>query len=248
MTNLLIDIGNSSIKTALSEGNKLFNVKRFNYSKNNFPFIFDTILGYKKTKFNSIGISCLNKKYKNIVTKIVRHKYSIKPFFVEFDKMLPMKFNYEKSLGNDRICSAIAVCEKYKSKKSILLIDFGTATTYNLIKDKTFIGGLITPGILTSLQALNKKANLPLADLRNIKKLIYNKTKFNILSGIIHQSLFTTDRIINELKKNYRNIYVVCTGGLAELIFKKSCLIDKMEKFLVLEGINLILNHNLKNN
>jgi type III pantothenate kinase len=248
MTNLLIDIGNSCIKTALSKENKLFNVKRYNYSQNNFPNIVNNILKYKKGEFGCIGISCLNKKYKNILVKISKQKYSIKPFFIEFDNNFPIKINYEKSLGNDRICSVTAAYMKYKDKINILVIDFGTATTYNLISDKVFIGGLITPGIITSLESLKTKANLPLTDLKNITKLIYNKTKLNILSGVIHQSLFTTDAIINELKKKYENLYVICTGGLAELIFKKNCLISKVEKNLVLEGINFILIHNLKTN
>jgi type III pantothenate kinase len=244
MKNLLLDIGNSNIKTALSKDNKLFEVRKYNYSKDNFSTAFKKIIKYKSTEFDSIGISCLNKKNKNILSRIIEQKYSIRPFFIDINNVLPIKIKYEKSLGNDRICSAVAAFMKYKAKKNILVIDFGTATTYNLIADKVFLGGLIMPGILTSLQVLNLKANLPLTNIRNIEKLINNKTKNNILSGVIHQSLFTTDSIINALKKKYKNLYVVCTGGFAELIYKKSCLINKMEKNLVLEGINFILIQN----
>jgi type III pantothenate kinase len=244
MNSLLIDIGNSSIKSALSKGTKLFDVKKYDYSKDNFPSAFKKTIKYKKTEFDSIGISCLNKKHKNIVSKIINQKYSIKPFFIDIKNVLPIRIRYEKSLGNDRICSAVAAYMKYKAKKNILVIDFGTATTYNFIADKVLLGGLIMPGILTSLQVLNLKANLPLTNIKNINKLINNKTKNNILSGVIHQSLFTTDSIIKELKKKYKNLYVICTGGFAELIYKKSCLINKMEKNLVLEGINFILIQN----
>ncbi|MFA5404854.1 MAG: type III pantothenate kinase [Ignavibacteria bacterium] len=244
MKNLLLDIGNSSIKIALISGEKIFKVKRYNYLKDNFEKTLSRILIYKRNEFESIGVSCLNIKYQKILSKIIKKKYSINPFFVKFNNHLPIKLKYEKSLGNDRICSAVAASAKYKSKNSILIIDFGTATTYNLIINKVFIGGLITPGILTSLQSLNSRANLPLADLTNINKLITNKTKTNILSGIIHQSLFTTETIIKMLKKNYKNLFVIATGGLAELICKKSCLINKIEDNLVLEGINYIIMHN----
>ena len=246
MRNLLLDIGNSSIKIAISSGNKIYNVKRYNYSKNNFTNIIKKILKYNRKEFDSIGISCLNSDYRKILLNNIKNKYSINPFFVKFAHNLPIKLKYEKSLGNDRICSAVAASMKYRNKKNILIIDFGTAATYNFVSNNIFIGGLITPGILTSLQSLNSRANLPLTGIKNINNLITNNTKTNILSGVIHQSLFTTEAIIKNLKKKYKNLFVISTGGLAELIFKKSCLIDKIEDNLVLEGINYILLHNKK--
>lgn len=244
MRNLLLDIGNSNIKIALSSGNKIFKVKRYEYEKRKFEFSLSKILKFKRKEFDAIGISCLNSKYKKLILNIIRNKYKIIPFFVEFDNRLPIKLKYEKSLGNDRICSSVAASIKYEKRRNILIIDFGTATTYNLVRNKVFIGGLITPGILTSLQSLNSRAYLPLTSIKNINNLITNKTKANILSGVLHQSLFTTEEIIKILKKKYKNLYVISTGGLAEFIFKKSCLIDKNEDNLVLEGINYIIMHN----
>jgi type III pantothenate kinase len=244
MKNLLIDIGNSSIKTALSSGRRISSVKRTVYEKNNFPQAAEKILTYVKSDFDSIGISCLNKKYQSEILKIVRKKYGLNPFFINYNSPLPIKFDYEKTLGNDRICSAVAAAAKYNEKKNILVIDFGTATTYNLILNKVFWGGLITPGILTSLEALNSRANLPLTGIKDIKEMFSKKTKLNILSGVIHQSLFATEGIISAIKKKYRNIFVISTGGLAELIYKKTRLINKNEQNLVLEGINIILNYN----
>lgn len=248
MKNLLMDIGNSNIKIALSNGKNIFEVKRYSYSKSNFSSTLKGILKYNRNKFDSIGISCLNSDYRKILTNIIKDKYSVIPYFIKFGSNLPIKLKYEKSLGNDRICSSVAASMKYKSKKNILIIDFGTATTYNLVSNNVFIGGLITPGILTSLQSLNSRANLPLTGIKNINNLITNKTKTNILSGVIHQSLFTTEAIIKMLKKKYKNLFIISTGGLAELIYKKSCLIDKIEDNLVLEGINYILIHNKKSN
>ncbi len=247
MPDLLIDIGNTNIKTALSRGKRIYNFKRIDYSKINFEESLKKVLKHKNNSFNAAGISCLNNKIKLISEKIIKDKYSIKPFFVESNKRIPIRLKYEKTLGNDRICSAVAAADKYADRDSILVIDFGTATTYNLIVKKEFIGGLITPGIMTSLLSLNRNANLPLTEISNVKKLISNKSKTNILSGVIHQSLFTTEGIIHTLRKKYRNLLVISTGGLAELISKKSGLIDKFDKNLVLEGINIVLNYNLKN-
>jgi type III pantothenate kinase len=246
--NLLIDIGNSNIKTALSRGKRIFNYKRIDYSKTKFEESFKKILDYKSNSIDSAGISCLNNKLKLISERIIRNSYSLKPFYVECNKRIPIKLKYEKTLGNDRICSAVAAAVKYADRKNILVVDFGTATTYNLIVKNEFTGGLITPGIMTSLLSLNINANLPMTELRNVRELISGKTKVNIISGIIHQSLFTTEGVINALRKKYHNLFVVSTGGLAELIRNKSVLIDKFDKNLVLEGINIILNYNLKEN
>ena len=244
MLNLLIDIGNTNIKTAFSAGKRLYNIKKKGYSKSNFEISFRKALVFGNIKFDYTGVCCLNKKHKSAINKILKDKYSVKPFFAEYNVTLPLKLDYEKSIGNDRICSAVAASVKYKDKKNILVVDFGTATTYNLIVGKQFIGGLITPGIRTSLLSLNSEADLPLTEIKNIKHLISNKTRTNILSGIIHQSLFTTEGIINSLKKNYKDLFVISTGGLSELISGKTCLIDRNEKNLVLEGINILLNLN----
>lgn len=244
MMNLLIDIGNTNIKTAISSNNKISKIQRFEYSKNNFEGTFRSI--FKNNYFDNVGISCLNKEYKKIINKIILEKLNLKPFFIDFKNKLPIKIKYERTLGTDRICSAVAAFTKYQTKKNILVIDFGTATTYNLIINKNFTGGLITPGIKTSLLSLNSNANLPLTKVKKINQLISNKTKENILSGAINQSLFTTEGVISSLKRKYKNLFVVSTGGLAELIYEKTSMINKFEKNLVLEGINIILNYNLK--
>jgi len=244
MKRLLIDIGNSGIKTALGQGGKIIKVKRHLYSDINFLSDFKKSLTYKKSEVGSIGVSCLNKSYFKIIDFICKLKYSIKPVIIKFEKDLPVKIIYEKTLGADRICSAAAALGK-TGRKNILVIDFGTATTYNLIINSVYLGGLITPGIMTSLIALNRQANLPLTRIKRINSLVNNKTNENILSGVIHQSLFATEEIIRNLKKKYRGLYIICTGGLSDIIFKKTKLINAKEKNLVLEGINIILNYKL---
>jgi len=245
MKNLIIDVGNTGIKTALFNGSRIYSIKRFDYSDDNFINDFKKSLKYKKSEIENIGISCLNKEFHKITDYICKLKYSIKPYIIKYEKDLPIRIIYEKSLGTDRICSAAAAVQKYGDRKSIMIIDFGTATTYNLIVNGTYLGGLITPGILTSLKALNLQANLPMAYPKNISELVSNRTKSNILSGVIHQSLFATEEIIRKLKKKHKGLFVVCTGGLSDIIYKKSKLINAQDKNLVLEGINIILNYKI---
>lgn len=246
MKRLLIDIGNSEIKIAQSIGDGISKVRRYKYLKNKFENDFRKIAVNYKFGYDYAGISCLNASYHKIITNILKKNLNITPYFVKFESKLPIKIKYEKTLGVDRICSAVAATEKYKIKKHILIIDFGTATTYNLVSNRIYSGGMIAPGISTALQSLNTNANLPTGKIENVKNLLSQKTKENILSGVIHQSIFTTEAVIKLLKKKYKNLFVVSTGGFAEFITKKISLINILERNLVLEGINSILIHNNK--
>ena len=162
--------------------------------------------------------------------------------FINKKIKLPIKIKYSSTLGSDRICSAVAAFSKYRKRKKILIIDFGTATTYNLLINGIYEGGIITPGVETSLHSLINKTSLPIVKLDSKVKLITNDTINNIKSGIWFQNLYTVERIIQEIKKKHKNLFVIATGGLSHLIYGKSELIDKLEKDLVLEGINFILN------
>jgi type III pantothenate kinase len=132
--------------------------------------------------------------------------------------------------------------KKYPNRKKILVIDFGTSTTYNLIINGVFEGGMITPGIDTSLRSLIENTSLPIVKITPRKKLITNDTKNNIKSGIWFQHFFAVESIILKLKKKHRNLFVISTGGLSKLIYEQTNLINRFEKNLVLEGINFILN------
>ena len=131
---------------------------------------------------------------------------------------------------------------KYPKRKKILIIDFGTATTYNLIINGVFEGGMITPGIETSLKSLIANTSLPNVKIESKSKLITYDTKNNIKSGIWFQHFFAIEKIILELKKKHRNLFVVSTGGLSKLIYNNTNLVNRFEKNLVLEGINFVLN------
>jgi len=247
--NLLIDIGNSYIKTAIGLSNATVrNVKSFSYNKEHQHKKLNSIISnFAKLNKNvdengSIGVSLLENKNKLFLKNLLLKYFKLSPLFISKRIILPIKINYRTQLGNDRICSAVAAYKKYPNRKKILVIDFGTATTYNLIIDGVFEGGMITPGVETSLKSLIVNTSLPMVRLKPKSKLITNDTKSNIESGIWFQQFFAIEKIILELKKKHRNLFVISTGGLSKLIYKKTNLINKFEKNLVLEGINFILN------
>ena len=247
--NLLVDIGNSHIKAAIGlQDDSLKNVKRFKYDKESqFEKLNHIISSFiKKCKdiheITKVGISLLDFKKRPAIRNLIKPYFRNSPVFINTKIKLPIKIKYSSTLGSDRICSTVAAFCKYRKRKKILIIDFGTATTYNLLINGMFEGGMITPGVETSLQSLINKTSLPKVKIDAKVKLITNDTINNIKSGIWFQNLFTVERIIQEIKKKHKNLFVITTGGLSHLIYNKTGLIDKLEKDLVLEGINYILN------
>jgi type III pantothenate kinase len=243
LKNLVIDIGNSRIKFAESINGRLSNSKFEDYDKKNFVKKLGTLLSFS-VQYTSIGISCANTEHIFYIKNRYRKEENI--FLISIDSKLPIKVNYAKTLGTDRICGALGAVKKFPKNKNFLIIDFGTATTYNLVADRIFKGGLITPGIKTALKSLISNTSLPMPDLKLKKKLYYKDTFDNISNGVILQSLFFTERIISEYRKEFKNLFVIATGGNADLIFPYTELINKKEADLNLEGLNYFLEFNSK--
>lgn len=245
MSNLLIDIGNSDIKTGTGskDHKEIKNIKRFPYSKSDFKrdleFIFsDLYMNYYPDK---IGVSVLNSQHNGFMESFFLKKFKTKPVFINRDMNLPIRIDYAKGLGNDRICNAVAAADLY-GEKNILVIDFGTATTFTFLSDNVLTGGLILPGIRTSLLSLTERTSLPEVKLTFPINLITGNTKDNIKAGILFQSLYSAERIIVETRKKYRNLFVIATGGYAKLIASKTDLINKTDRYLVLKGINNLIS------
>lgn len=243
MKNLVIDIGNSGIKSAASINGRLSKSAYTDYTKNNFENRIKKVL-HSVRKYDLVSISCANTKHPALIKKLFKEKNI---HILARDSKLPIKIDYSKTLGTDRICGAMGAIKKYPKQKNFLIIDFGTATTYNLVSDKVYKGGLITPGIQTALKSLIQNTSLPEPDLKFKKKFYYKNTLDNIGNGIILQSLFFTERIISEYRKEFKNLFVIATGGNAGLIYPLTKQIDKKEPDLNLEGLNYFLEYNNNN-
>jgi len=245
MSNILIDFGNSDIKTAIGSplNNRLKFIKRFSYEKKYFDKDIKLIFGniYPGVIPEMIGISILKDADRNFLEKFFLRKYNLKPVFITRDMKLPISIRYSEGIGNDRICNAAAASELYDFK-NIMVIDFGTATTYTLISDNILTGGVILPGIKTSLNSLIKKTSLPEVNLNFPRNLINRNTSDNIKAGVLYQSLYSAERIITETAEKYKGLYVIATGGFSKLISDKTKLIDKTEMYLSLKGINIIIS------
>ena len=244
MNNLLIDIGNSRMKCSLSVNGKMSRFHSILYDKRKFRKQFQSVLFHYKDKFNELFVSSLDRKYNSVIESL---SLKCKINFISSESSLPLKIDYAKTLGSDRICSAVGALKKFSKHINILVIDLGTATTFNIISNGIYKGGMISAGLNTASVALLNKTTLPKVVLNSKIGLVNKSTKSAIISGLVLQQVLFIEKAIEMYKKLFKNLFVIITGGGAGIIGKKINGIDKIELQLVLEGLNYIALHNKKN-
>ena len=155
------------------------------------------------------------KKYFHKKTKI--RCYEIKN--LNLSSLIKIKVNY-KQAGSDRLANAISL---QNGKDNFIVLDFGTATTFDVVEKKYYRGGIIAPGVKISLDTLSDKASLiPQIDLKKIRNIVGNNTISAVRSGFFWGYIGLIDNIINLIKKETRKSFkLVITGGYSDL-FRKS--------------------------
>ena len=200
---------------------------------------------YKGALCSSVVPNAFNKLKKMLKSKNV-HLNEIKQR--NLDLPIKIKINKPKQVGSDRVVNAIAAFKIYK--RNSIIIDFGTATTFDVMVKNTYIGGMITPGINLSLKVLKEAtAKLPLIKLKKTNKYIGKDTVSAMNNGMywgyIGLIKELVQKIIKETKKKY---LVIFTGGLANIFFFSFPFKDKViDQQITLKGIAETLKFNLKN-
>ncbi|MCK4663672.1 MAG: type III pantothenate kinase [Bacteroidales bacterium] len=242
--NLLIDIGNTLTKIGIYHNNKLID----NY---NLPFLIISDINNIKNKFPDIN---------NVILSSVA---GIKPEINEFLKnnfenyiqlnsetKIPLEIIYKtrNTLGNDRIAGIVGANNIFPNT-NVLVIDIGTAITYDFVNSKNqFLGGNISPGLTTRYKSLNNYTkNLPLLNWNENFELLGNTTKNAIISGVQNGIVFEIEGYINKMNKLYKNLKIILTGGDSILFEKiiKSTIFAELN--LIFIGLNRILKYNVKN-
>jgi len=157
-----------------------------------------------------------------------------------------VKYDNPRQVGADRIVNGVAAFKKYGGP--VIVVDFGTATTFCAINEKCeYLGGSITPGIKISSDALfQRAAKLTRVELVKPNRVICKNTTESIQAGVILGYVGTVDYIVNRMKKEFNNedVKVIATGGLATLIAEETDSIDIIDKFLTLDGLYEIYKMN----
>ena len=222
---ILGDIGNSDTKIFLvNEKNRI--LKRVNLITNNIndqnldrkiKFLIKDIKQIRKILFCSVVPKSFNlvKAYFKKKTKL--KCYEIKD--LNLKSLIKIRVNY-KQAGSDRLANAISV---QNNKDNFIILDFGTATTFDVVVKKDYKGGIIAPGVKISLDSLSDKASLiPQIHLKKMSNIVGNNTTSAVRSGFFWGYIGLIDNIINLVKKeNRKSFKLVITGGFSNL-FKES--------------------------
>lgn len=198
-------------------------------------------IDYKKLEAIAIAsvVPVLNPTFK----RMAEIYFQITPMFVDHTTDTGLKILYEppSDVGADRIVDAVAAVAKYGAP--CIVVDFGTATTFNAINARSeYLGGVIAPGIVISSEALfTRAAKLPRVEIKRPAKVIGSSTVGAMQSGVYHGYASLVDgvleQMIAELGSKPR---VIATGGLASLIATASSFIEDVDDTLTLEGLRLV--------
>ena len=243
---ILGDIGNSETKVYLvnKKNTILRNItlpsKRINHKILNqkFKYLIKDYNSIKKVLFCSVV-----PKTFSIIKKFIKKKTKIKCHEVKdlkLSSLINIKVNF-KQVGSDRLTNAISLLNQ---KDNFIILDFGTATTFDVVVQKTYKGGIIAPGIKISLNTLSDKATLiPKINLKKIKKVIGSDTISAVRSGFFWGYAGLIDNVVNLIKKEIgKSFKLVITGGFSDL-FKNSIKTKlKQDKNITINGLIKISN------
>ena len=245
---ILIDIGNTNIVFAVSSNNLIKKIIRINTKQDNnklknllnsiiLNYLAIKIIDNRKIAIISSVVPSLNSMISNILRKNL-----IKGIIIKSKDITPfLKINYNlREIGPDRLANSMAII-KNKISNSIV-IDFGTATTFEVIKNNIFLGGIIFPGINLSKNTLvNEASLLKNTKVKKVNNVIANNTKHSIQSGFYWGYLLAINGLIKKIsKENLFKPKIILTGGLAN-IFKDDIKPEPIVRpNLTLEGLQII--------
>ena len=255
---LVIDIGNTNTSLGVFDGDNLVAHWRLTterartvdewgvLARNLFA-----LTGFDFKSIDAIAIASVVPPLNFTLKRMAESYFQLTPLFIDHTVDTGLKILYEPpaDVGADRIVDAVAAIHKYGSP--CIVVDFGTATTFDAINSQgEYLGGVITPGITISSDALfERAAKLPRVEIKNPQKVIGSATVEAMQSGLYHGYIGLVDgilrKMIHELGGSPK---IIATGGLAPLIAKGSEFIETVDETLTLEGMRLVYERSSNRN
>ena len=252
---LCIDVGNTNIVIGIYKDEVLHTHWRLrterDMTSDELGLLLNSLFVPAKLEVNRITnviISCVVPPLLSAFREFCMLVLNREPLIVspDIETGIAIEYDNPKEVGADRIVNAVAAYHKYRT--GLVVVDFGTATTFDYVSSEgVYEGGAIAPGIIISAEALFLKASkLPRVEIfAKPKEVVAKETISSINSGLIYGYAGLVDGIVNRIKKQVESdLTVVATGGLAPLIKSEAKTIDHVEEFLTLEGLKILFNLN----
>lgn len=256
---LAFDVGNTNIAIGVFQDGNLINNWRMQMdsqkSADEYGMLLNQLFTYEGLKTADIDDVIISTVVPSLVYTL-RHlavKYfNRRPIIIEpgIKTGLLIKYDNPKQLGADRIVNAVAAYHKYGG--AVIIVDFGTATTFCAVTPKAeYLGGTIAPGLKISLEALvEKTAKLPKVELNDPEHVICRNTIDSMKSGLVYGHMGMVELMVRKMREEMlaycgdTPIKVIATGGLASLIADGTACIDIVDKMLTLDGLQIIYEKN----
>jgi len=253
---LAIDVGNTNLVLGVFEKKRLINhwriVTKPAKTEDEYGiFIFNLYRAAKIdiSKTKGVVISCVVPPMVRTMEELCAKYFHLAPLLIGpgVKTGMPIRYDNPHEVGADRIVNAVAAFEKFK--QSLVVVDFGTATTFDYVSSRgEYMGGAIAPGIGISTDALFLRASkLPRVELVRPETVIGKNTTASLQAGIVYGYIAMVDGIVEKIKKEVKNNpRIIATGGMAHFIAEGSQSIDEVDTLLTLKGLRLIYEKNME--
>lgn len=255
----VLDVGNTNTVLGVFEGKELkyeWRIKTDRHkTEDEFGVLISSLFkhrGIEMSEITDVVISSVVPPIMFALEKMSRDYFRMEPYIVDkgdFQSYLKMNYPRPQEIGADRIVNAVAGISQYGAP--LIIIDFGTATTYCYINDKKeYNGGIIAPGMNISMEALYSRASkLPKIEIEAPTNVVGKSTVEAMQSGIYYGTIEMIDGLVRRIKEQYNtDATVIATGGLSQLIAKDSKMIDRVDPNLTLKGLAMIYDMIKKKN
>ncbi|PRX39872.1 pantothenate kinase [Planifilum fimeticola] len=251
---LVMDVGNTHIVLGLFQKDELLHHWRVqtdrNATEDEYAMLLKSLfehVGIRMEEIDGVSISSVVPPLKRVLHLLVRKYFGLEPLVIGPGVKTGLNIQYEnpREVGADRIVNAVAAIDTYGPP--LIIVDFGTATTFCFINEQGhYVGGAIVPGVHVSAEALHQRAaQLTRVEVVKPESVVGRNTVKAVQSGLFYGYVGVVDGIVNRMKRLLtKRPTVVATGGLAELISKEAESIDVYDPLLTLRGLKIIYERN----